>query len=165
MGQSKEKTGFALLGLFEDEQDTFAGRGCHDAGLVGMIVLGRSILRIVKNLKNVEDALTTIGQDARPALDRARAIGENLNFLVMSVRKEVERVGDTISLANDRLEEALEAADERVQELGALIDVVQTEVEDTVLTATSTLRGIRTGAKLLRRRRNDDSVDSEADEE
>jgi len=132
---------------------------------IGMFVLGRATLRIVKNLKNVEAALKTIGQDARPALDRARAIGENLNFLVMSVRKEVERVGDTISLANDRLEEALDAADERVQELGALIDVVQTEVEETVLTATSTLRGIRTGARLLRRRRNDDPVDSEADEE
>lgn len=132
----------------------------------GMIVLGRAIFRIVRNLKAVEDALTTIGRDARPALDRARAIGENLNFLVMSVRKEVEGIGETISFANERLEDALESADERVQELGALIDVVQGEVEDTVLTATSTLRGIRAGAKLLRRRRNDDpSDDEEADEE
>jgi len=133
----------------------------------GMIVLGRAIFRIVRNLKAVEDALTTIGRDARPALDRARAIGENLNFLVMSVRKEVEGIGETISFANERLEDALESADERVQELGALIDVVQGEVEDTVLTATSTLRGIRTGAKLLRRRRNDDPSDGdeEADEE
>lgn len=132
----------------------------------GMIVLGRAIFRIVRNLKAVEDALTTIGRDARPALDRARAIGENLNFLVMSVRKEVEGIGETISFANERLEDAMESADERVQELGALIDVVQGEVEDTVLTATSTLRGIRAGAKLLRRRRNDDpSDDEEADEE
>ena len=132
----------------------------------GMIVLGRAIFRIVRNLKAVEDTLTTIGRDARPALDRARAIGENLNFLVMSVRKEVEGIGETISFANERLEDALESADERVQELGALIDVVQGEVEDTVLTATSTLRGIRAGAKLLRRRRNDDpSDDEEADEE
>ncbi|KPK65286.1 MAG: hypothetical protein AMS21_05095 [Gemmatimonas sp. SG8_38_2] len=133
---------------------------------IGMIVLGRAILRIVRNLKAAEDALTTIGRDARPVLDRARAIGENLNFLVMSVRKEVEGISETISYANERLEDALESADERVQELSALIDVVQGEVEDTVLTATSTLRGIRTGAKLLRRRRNDDPADDEeADEE
>jgi hypothetical protein len=88
-------------------------------------------------------------------LDRARAIGENLNFIAMSVRKEVDRVGDTIAFANERLEDAIEAAEDRVQELTALIDVVQGEVEDTVITATSTLRGIRTTAKMLRRQRND----------
>ncbi len=129
---------------------------------VGMILLARAIFRVTRSLSKVDDALTTIGHDARPVLDRMRAIGENLNFMVMSVRRELDRVSDTISLANERLEDALESADDRVQELGALIDVVQGEVEDTLLSATSTLRGIRTGAKLLRRRRNDDD-DSEAE--
>lgn len=122
---------------------------------VGMIVLGRAIFRIMRTLHKLEAALDVIGRDARPVLDRARAIGENLNFIAMSVRKEVDRVGDTIAFANERLEDAIEAAEERVQELTALIDVVQGEVEDTVITATSTLRGIRTTAKMLRRQRND----------
>ena len=122
---------------------------------IGMIVLGRAVLRITRTLRKLETALDTIGKDARPVLDRARAIGENLNFIAMSVRKEVDRVGDTIAFANERLEDAIEAAEERVQELTALIDVVQGEVEDTVITATSTLRGIRTTAKLLRRQRGD----------
>lgn len=122
---------------------------------IGMIVLGRAIFRIMRTLHKLEAALDTIGRDARPVLDRARAIGENLNFIAMSVRKEVDRVGDTIAFANERLEDAIEAAEERVQELTALIDVVQGEVEDTVITATSTLRGIRTTAKMLRRQRND----------
>ena len=121
----------------------------------GMIVLARAIFRIMKTLHKLEAALDTIGRVARPVLDRARAIGENLNFIAMSVRKEVDRVGDTVAFANERLEDAIEAAEERVQELTALIDVVQGEVEDTVITATSTLRGIRTTAKLLRRKRDD----------
>jgi uncharacterized protein YoxC len=132
---------------------------------IGMIMIARAVFRITRTLDNVDEALKAIGHDARPVLDRMRAIGENLNFLVMSVRKELDRVSDTISLANDRLEEVLEAADDRVQELGALIDVVQGEVEDTLLTATSTLRGIRTGARLLRRRRNDESESEEGEEE
>ncbi|MGD8699871.1 MAG: DUF948 domain-containing protein [Gemmatimonadales bacterium] len=122
---------------------------------VGMIVLGRAIFRIMRTLHKLEAAIDVIGRDARPVLDRARAIGENLNFIAMSVRKEVDRVGDTIAFANERLEDAIEAAEDRVQELTALIDVVQGEVEDTVITATSTLRGIRTTAKMLRRQRND----------
>jgi uncharacterized protein YoxC len=124
---------------------------------VGMIMLARALRRIKRSLDKVDNALDSIGRDARPVLDRARAVGENLNFIVMSVRKEVEHASETISRANERLEAALDVAEDRVQELGALIEVVQGEVEDTLLTATSTLRGIRTGAKLLRRRgRNDD---------
>jgi len=122
---------------------------------IGMIVLARAIFRIMRSMQKLEAALDTIGKDARPVLDRARAIGENLNFIAMSVRKEVDRVSDTLAFANERLEDAVEAAEERVQELTALIDIVQGEVEDTVITATSTLRGIRTTAKLLRRQRDD----------
>ncbi len=134
---------------------------------VGMIVLARAIAKVTRSLRKVDEALTTIGRDARPVLDRARAVGENLNFIVMSLRKEVDRVSETVSVANDRLEDALAAAEERVQELGALIDVVQGEVEDTLLTATSALRGIRTGARLLRRsgRNDDDPADVEDEEE
>ena len=127
---------------------------------IGMIVLSRAIFRIMRTMQKLEAALDSIGRDARPVLDRARAIGENLNFIAMSVRKEIDRVGDTVAFANERLEDAIEAAEERVQELTALIDVVQGEVEDTVITATSTLRGIRTTAKLLRRQR-DDSKDKD----
>jgi hypothetical protein len=133
---------------------------------IGMIILAWAINKITRRLRSVDKALDEIGRDARPVLDRARAVGENLNFIVMSVRKEVDRVSETISVANDRLEDALDAADERVQELGALIDVVQGEVEDTLLTATSALRGIRTGARMLRRGgRNDDEAAEVEDEE
>lgn len=121
----------------------------------GLIYVGRTMYRIHRTLHHIDGALQSIGHDARPALDRARAVGENLNFLVMSVRKEVEHASETMSLANERLEEAMAAAEARVQELGALIDVVQDEVEDTVITATSALRGIRAGARVLRRGRGD----------
>jgi chaperonin cofactor prefoldin len=132
---------------------------------IGMIILAWAINKITRRLRSVDKALGEIGRDARPVLDRARAVGENLNFIVMSVRKEVDRVSETISVANDRLEDALESAEERVQELGALIDVVQGEVEDTLLTATSALRGIRTGARILRGGRRNDAEAAEVEDE
>ncbi len=128
---------------------------------IGLILLARAILRAKHSLDRLDRALETLTQDARPVMDRARAIGENLNFIAMSVRKEVDRVGETIELANQRLEDAIDSAEERVQELGALIDVVQGEVQDTLLTATSAIRGIRTGARLLRRRERSDNEDNE----
>lgn len=132
----------------------------------GMLVLAWVLARVVHRLKGLDESLKDITRDARPVLDRARAIGENLNFMVMSVRKEIDRVAETIALANDRLEDVLESAEDRVQDLGALVDVVQDEVEDTLITASSALRGIRTGAKLLRRKRTDgEGSDADADED
>ncbi len=131
---------------------------------VGLIMLARAIRRAKRSLDKLDAALDNLSRDARPVLDRARAIGENLNFIAMSVRKEVDRVGETVASANDRLETAIEAAEERVQELSALIDVVQGEVQDTLLTATSAIRGIRTGAKLLRRRERNDTEDINVEE-
>ncbi len=132
---------------------------------IGLIVLARAVLRAKQSLDRLDSALETLTRDARPVMDRARAIGENLNFIAMSVRKEVDRVGETIELANQRLEDAIDSAEERVQELGALIDVVQGEVQDTLLTATSAIRGIRTGARMLRRRGRNDNEDDEAEDE
>ena len=132
----------------------------------GMLVLAWVLARVVHRLKGLDESLKDITRDARPVLDRARAIGENLNFMVMSVRKEIDRVAETIALANDRLEDVLESAEDRVQDLGALVDVVQDEVEDTLITASSALRGIRTGAKLLRRKRTDgEGSDADANED
>lgn len=135
---------------------------------IGMIMVALTFRDLRRSMGAIEKSLGDIGRDARPVLDRARAIGENINYIVMSMRKEVDRVSDTVSHANDRLEAALATAEERVQELAALIEVVQGEVEDTVLSATSALRGIRTGAKVLRsglRRNDDDEQDPEEPED
>lgn len=117
---------------------------------VGMILVALKFRRIQRHMDTIERLLADVGRDSRPLLDRARVIAENVNYVVMSMRKDVDRVSDTISHANDRLEAALDVAEERVQELGALLSLVQGEVEDTVISATSALRGIRTGARVLR---------------
>lgn len=117
---------------------------------VGMILVALKFRRIQRHMDAIERLLGDVGRDSRPLLDRARVIAENVNYVVMSMRKDVDRVSDTISHANDRLEAALDVAEERVQELGALLSLVQGEVEDTVISATSALRGIRTGARVLR---------------
>ncbi len=81
------------------------------------------------------------------------------------MRKEVDRVGDTISRANERLESALGVAEERARELAALIEVVQAEVGDTVLDATSALRGLRAGAKALREARGNEPAGTDVRDE
>ncbi len=130
----------------------------------GMLFLAFVLRRFLVRVTKIEASLNRIADDARPVLDRARAVGENLNYMVMTVRKEVERAGDTLARANERLIEAIDGAEERVRELGAVIDVAKDEVEETILTASSALRGIRTGARMLAGRRRRGAGGSEETE-
>lgn len=121
---------------------------------VGTILLAFMMKRFLGSMLQLERAMGEIADHAGPALDRARAIGENINYIVMSVRKNVKEASETVTRANARIEAALENAEDRVRELNAVIDVVQEEVEDTLLSASSALRGLRAGADLLTARGN-----------
>jgi hypothetical protein len=66
------------------------------------------------------------------------------------VRADVGDVSGTLRRANDRLNVALDATERRVQELGALLRLFQVEVEQTLVSGTSLLRGFRAGADSLR---------------
>lgn len=129
---------------------------------VGLIVFAVVFRRFLVGVTRIEESLERLTRDARPVFDRARAVGENLNYMVTTVRKEVERAGATVERAHERLDEAIEAAEERVRELGTVLDMAKDEVEDTLLTATSALRGLRTGARVLTSRRQQGSDGSES---
>ena len=124
---------------------------------IGLIFFAVVLGRFLVSMRKMQESLERISQDARPLLDRGRALAENLNYMVMTVRKEVERAGATMERAHERLNEAIEVAEERVRELGAVLDVAKDEVESTLLTASSALRGLRTGARVLTSRRKRDS--------
>lgn len=121
---------------------------------IGTILLAVMMKRFMGSMLQLERALGEIADHAGPALDRARAIGENVNYIVMTVRKNVKEASETVTRANQRIEAALENAEDRVRELEAVIGVVQEEVEDTLLSASSALRGLRAGADLLTARGN-----------
>jgi len=53
-------------------------------------------------------------------------------------------------LANERLTTAVKGAERRLNELEALMRVVQREAEDAFVSTASTLRGVRAGATTLR---------------
>jgi hypothetical protein len=50
-----------------------------------------------------------------------------------------------VAAVNQRLQEALESAEDRMNQLNALLDVVQEEAESAFVTTASTIRGVQTG--------------------
>ncbi|MEP6619937.1 MAG: hypothetical protein ABJE47_11500 [bacterium] len=84
--------------------------------------------------------------DANPLMRHATAIADNVNYVTTAVRADVQLVHGTIVSANERIQQAVALTEERLNELNALIAVVQEEAESMFVATASTVRGVRTGA-------------------
>jgi hypothetical protein len=88
--------------------------------------------------------------DLEPLLRGANTVGENVARISSTAREEAERVQRGMAAAQRRAEAAAEAAEVRVGELNALLDVVQEEAEELFIGTAATLRGARVGALTFR---------------
>jgi len=86
--------------------------------------------------------LHVVRELAGPALGDVRA-------LVATIRTEAENVADTSRDLRQRIVRAADAAQARLADLDALFEVVQEEVETTVLDVAATMRTVRRGISLL----------------
>ena len=98
-----------------------------------------------KSYKKVSDMLDKIYGDVNPLMRHASAIADNVDYISTSIRVDVQQVSQTVAAVNQRLQEALESAEDRMRALNALLDVVQEEAESAFVTTASTIRGVQTG--------------------
>ncbi|MEP6690167.1 MAG: DUF948 domain-containing protein [Gemmatimonadaceae bacterium] len=112
-----------------------------------------------KSYSKINDLLKRVEADIKPIVKHASAIADNVDYVTTSIRGDIQQVSAVIATANDRLNDALAAAEERVQELNALLRVVQEEVEGTFVSTASAVRGVRVGAATFR----DGVIDDDGD--
>lgn len=100
---------------------------------------------------------------AQPIMRHADAIADNVEYISTSVRVDIQQVSKTIAAANQSLMRTVEAAEDRVSQLNALLEVVQEEAESAFVTTASTIRGVKTGINTAFEREDlDDDDYSEA---
>ena len=102
-----------------------------------------------KSYKKVSDMLDKIYGDINPLMRHASAIADNVDYITTSVRVDVQQVSQTVAAVNQRLQQAVNAAEMRINELNALLDVVQEEAESAFVVTASTLRGVKTGIQAF----------------
>ncbi len=116
---------------------------------VGVMLLGlqREVRVLMRTLERTVDHLD---RDARPALDSARKLVDDASHLVSAVRSETDGILHSSKDVRKRMERLVDRTEERLHDLDALIDVVQTEVEETALDVAAALRTTRRGASVFR---------------
>jgi uncharacterized protein YoxC len=98
-----------------------------------------------KSYKKISDMLDKVYGDVNPLMRHASAIADNVDYISTAMRVDVQQVSQTVAAVNQRLQRAVGAAEERIDQLNALLDVVQEEAESAFVTTASTIRGVQTG--------------------
>jgi uncharacterized protein YoxC len=98
-----------------------------------------------KSYKKISEMLDKVYGDVNPLMRHASAIADNVDYISTAMRVDVQQVSQTVAAVNQRLQQAVGVAEERINQLNALLDVVQEEAESAFVTTASTIRGVQTG--------------------
>jgi hypothetical protein len=98
-----------------------------------------------KSYKKISDMLDKVYGDINPLMRHASSIADNVDYISTAIRVDIQQVSQTVAAVNQRLQQAIGATEDRVNQLNALLDVVQEEAESAFVTTASTIRGVRTG--------------------
>jgi uncharacterized protein YoxC len=111
--------------------------------LVGLIVALVLVLRRLTRL------MQTLERDARPTLDSVRRTADEASRVAVVLRSEAEGYAGTSKRLRGRVERFADSVEERLLEFETMLDVLQEELEATVLDVAALLRTTRRGSGIL----------------
>jgi len=114
--------------------------------MLAMLVVLRRLSALSTSISRVVE---TVDRDARPAIESVRRTAEEASRLGVAIRAEVEGLAGTSKRFRDRVERTSAALEERFIEFETLLDVLQDELEETVLDVAAVLRTARRGAGIF----------------
>lgn len=139
-------------------------------GLIALGAMGALSLTLRKSVMALQATVDKLAVDVKPLLIQATRVSEDAHDIVKTVRREVDKIADATSEVSERLLDLSDAAEDRIDSVNALLDVMQDEVQNTAISAAATLRGARVGAVALgavlglRGRDAEDSAPTDADD-
>jgi hypothetical protein len=119
------------------------------ATLATMVWLLITVRRGVTQLNGI---LVDFADESRPLIAAATAVVTDAREVVAMLRTDAERVTDAASEISDRLLDAADTTARRVDDVNAVLDVLQVELEDTAIATVAAVRGVRVGARALNKR-------------
>lgn len=121
--------------------------------LVGLVRLELLFRRTRRPLARAVDTLEEAQRRLTPVIRNAERASEDVNYILGSLRADVGAVGGSLRRLSESTDRVVAMAEERVAELGGLLEVVQEEAEETFLSTASLLRGLRGGRESVRTER------------
>jgi len=117
---------------------------------VGLAVFALPLMRQASRTgAAVERFLDFLEKDSKPLIEEAKSVVSEANRAAIKIRSEIDGVVETSQDIRTRVRNAADAAEGRLLDLEALLDVLQEEMEETVLDVAAALRTARRGSTIL----------------
>lgn len=114
-------------------------------------VLSYSTLKTLdRTLGSMEKVIAELAPRAEPLIDGLTRVAVDTAAITDVTRRKLNDLTDTAEDVNLRIRRLVDSVEERVTNLGAVVDVVQAEAEEVLLDAASTARGIHHATQRLR---------------
>ena len=114
--------------------------------LIALILL---LLSVRAGVRKVIEQIEKLTAETRPLIARATGIADDAREVVAMVRTDVERLTEAAGAISEQLIDAADVTAQRIDEVNAVLDVLQTELESTAISTVSAIRGVRAGARAL----------------
>lgn len=130
-------------------------------GLLALVVLAAAgavaLLAFLRRLdmhgRRLTDIARRLEERSRPVLERAAGAADNVDAITRALRAETRHLTGSVRALSDRLRQASTHMETRIDEFNALLEVVQTEAEETFLKTAAAVRGVGVGARAFERAR------------
>jgi len=118
--------------------------------VLGLLVALIAVLVQLRKLTRTAGSMVKrLEKDATPVIERAKSVAENVDFITMAVRTDIQKLNTSVSRLSDRLKDASIDMEKRIQDFTALVEVLQVEAEDLALDTAAAVRGVRAGTRSL----------------
>jgi hypothetical protein len=114
--------------------------------LIALILL---LLSVRAGVRKVNEQIERLTAETRPLIERATGIVDDAREVVAMVRTDVERLTEAAGAISEQLLDAADVTSQRIDEVNAVLDVLQTELESTAIGTVSAIHGVRVGAHAL----------------
>ncbi len=123
-------------------------------GVATLVTMVWLLITVRRGASAINRILTQFATDSRPLILAATAVVTDAREVVAMLRTDAERVTDAASEISERLLDAADTTAQRVDDVNAVLDVLQGELEDTALATFAAVRGVRGGARAFTNRRH-----------
>ncbi|MCU0648347.1 MAG: hypothetical protein MUF00_10160 [Gemmatimonadaceae bacterium] len=115
-------------------------------GVAALGALVALLLGLRTTLTRLEAQLNSLRTDATPLLTRLNDVAADARVVTARLRTDVVRVSDAANRMGDTLDRAATRTARRLAAVDRTLAVAQGEVEESILVASSLMRGLRVGA-------------------
>ena len=121
-------------------------------GVVSLITLVALLITVRRGVERTNQLIDDFSKETRPLIAKATEVVADAREVVAMLRTDVERVTDAAGAISESLLDEAEITTRRVDDVNAVLDVLQDELEDTALSAVAAVRGVRGGARAFSER-------------